>query len=233
MNEHAFQEYTECSSADTKRHGFVQSSDGYSKCKHCGKSYGDCLTFNVLSNTEPKTECPGETGGKHEYQIKDGKELVCRRCNHTYDPPRLSMQDPVFCRVANGPHCFAMDETTAKAACGKCGLPYEDWFKYPPITTKATAASLDPSKIENHEGKKYLRRIHAAISEEGKYPCIYIDVYGVLIAYKVECPAVGHAIKKLLAAGLREKGSTLDDLQGALAALYRAIELQQQREVVS
>ena len=76
-----------------------------------------------------------------------------------------------------------------------------------------------PQKITDHEGAKYLREIHPAV---GGQP-ILIDVYEVIKAYKVECPAVQHAVKKLLAAGQRDKGSYLADLIGAQAAISRAI----------
>jgi hypothetical protein len=84
----------------------------------------------------------------------------------------------------------------------------------------------DTTNIRNHEGKKYLREIHGA-----DVPVIInVDVYSVLEAYKVTCPARAHAIKKLLCAGQRGKGEELADVIGALAAVNRAIDLQKQRE---
>lgn len=77
--------------------------------------------------------------------------------------------------------------------------------------------------IKNHEGKKYLRKI---VSATGTMSDMQVDVYAVLKAFNVTCPARQHAIKKLLCCGQRDKGSERDDLQGALAALNRAIELQ-------
>ena len=84
--------------------------------------------------------------------------------------------------------------------------------------------------ILSHQGKKYLRKIASASQSISAGGPIEVDVYSVLEAFDVTCQARGHAIKKLLAAGLRGKGSQLDDLYGALAAVSRAIELQQQRE---
>lgn len=85
--------------------------------------------------------------------------------------------------------------------------------------------------IHHHEGKKYLRVIHPASTdvsrkELGMDP-ILVDVYEVLKAFDVQCPATQHAIKKLLAAGLRAKGIRLQDLEGAMAALNRAIDLEE------
>lgn len=81
--------------------------------------------------------------------------------------------------------------------------------------------------IGEHEGKKYLRQIHDA-RNPGQW--CEVDVYAVLTAFGVTCPARAHAVKKLLCAGGRGKGNELDDLIGADAALSRAIELQRQRE---
>jgi hypothetical protein len=80
--------------------------------------------------------------------------------------------------------------------------------------------------IREHEGSKYLRRIWPVT--EG--PWIEVDVYAVLEAFQVKCPARAQAVKKLLCAGQRGKGSEMDDLKGAEAAISRAIELQALRE---
>lgn len=81
------------------------------------------------------------------------------------------------------------------------------------------------ASITEHEGNKYLREITAATDDT----VILIDVYCVLDSFDVTCQATGHAIKKLLCAGLRGKGSRLADLVGAMAALNRAIDQEQQR----
>lgn len=52
-----------------------------------------------------------------------------------------------------------------------------------------------------------------------------VDVYDVLVAFEVTCPARQHAIKKLLCAGLRGKGDTKQDLIEASDAVERAIQL--------
>ena len=78
----------------------------------------------------------------------------------------------------------------------------------------------------HHEGNKYLRRIESAVVPGES---VGVDVYSVLEAFAVTCPARQHAIKKLLCAGLRGKGNQLDDLIGAVAAIGRAIELERAR----
>ena len=82
--------------------------------------------------------------------------------------------------------------------------------------------------INEHEGKKYLREIHDARLNE--HQSVMVDVYEVLIAFEVICPARQHAIKKLLCAGQRLKGDVASDLAGALAAVNRAIELERRFE---
>jgi hypothetical protein len=85
-------------------------------------------------------------------------------------------------------------------------------------------SGMSRQSIEQHEGRKYLRTIYPA--GDTSQSAIRIDVYAVLNAFNVTCPATQHAIKKLLAAGLRDKGSRMDDLTGAMAALNRAMDLE-------
>lgn len=70
-------------------------------------------------------------------------------------------------------------------------------------------------------GKKYLRSIRAADSDAQ----INIDVYSVLVAFGVSCPAIQHTIKKLLCAGQRGKGDRQQDIQESIDALQRALQL--------
>jgi len=70
----------------------------------------------------------------------------------------------------------------------------------------------------NESGSKYLRNI--ILTPENK-----VDVYAVLDAFAVVCPARQHAIKKLLCTGLRNKGSEEQDLTEARDAIDRAIQL--------
>jgi hypothetical protein len=64
---------------------------------------------------------------------------------------------------------------------------------------------------------------------DSKYnrPCkgITIDVYDVLKAFNVTCPALQHLIKKALAVGQRGHKDASEDLKDILASAKRAIEL--------
>jgi hypothetical protein len=54
---------------------------------------------------------------------------------------------------------------------------------------------------------------------------VTVDVYDVLQAFGVSCPALQHAIKKLLCAGLRGGKSAEQDIDEAANSCRRAIEL--------
>jgi hypothetical protein len=69
--------------------------------------------------------------------------------------------------------------------------------------------SIYERPIKEHSGSKYLRKIHSA---DGTGEPIQVDVYCVLEAFGVSCPARQHAIKKMLCAGLRGKVDELKDL---------------------
>jgi hypothetical protein len=68
--------------------------------------------------------------------------------------------------------------------------------------------------IPAHSGNKYLRKIPT--NEIG-----LSDIYDVLHAYDVKSHPRAHAIKKLLCAGIRGKGSELQDISEAIDALQR------------
>lgn len=56
-----------------------------------------------------------------------------------------------------------------------------------------------------------------------------VDVCDVLVAYDVTCPAVAHAVKKLLMPGQRGAKDTLQDLREARQSIDRAILLESER----
>ncbi len=91
----------------------------------------------------------------------------------------------------------------------------------------AKETSIYDRPITGHGGSKYLRTIHPA---DGVGPPVKVDVYCVIEAFGIICPALQHALKKILACGQRGKGSRLDDIKGVFDAMWRALELQRQRE---
>jgi len=88
--------------------------------------------------------------------------------------------------------------------------------------------TMSRQDIYEHEGRKYLREIASA--ERNVEHTLRVDVYCVLNAFEVTNPAIAHAVKKLLCAGLRDKGSYIDDLKGVLAAVNRAIDMEEQAQ---
>lgn len=61
-------------------------------------------------------------------------------------------------------------------------------------------------------------------------PDVFVDVYDVLDAFKVECPALQHLTKKALAAGNRGHKDTITDLKDIIASAERALQLELQRQ---
>jgi hypothetical protein len=93
-------------------------------------------------------------------------------------------------------------------------------------------ARVSNQTIKQHEGNKYLKRISSPVErdEKDRPAVIHVDVYAVLEAFDVRCPAIAHCLKKLLMPGQRGKGNINADLKGAMAALNRAIELEDIRQ---
>ena len=74
-------------------------------------------------------------------------------------------------------------------------------------------------------GNKYHRTIRQTLPGDTHGCSVTIDVYDVLQAFGVDCPAVQHAVKKLLCAGLRGNKSAEQDISEAANSCRRAIEL--------
>ena len=71
---------------------------------------------------------------------------------------------------------------------------------------------------------KYVKTFH---SIDGK--AFRVDVYSVLAAFNVTCPARQHAIKKLLMPGQRGAKGEIQDLDEALVSVSRAIDMARAR----
>lgn len=75
---------------------------------------------------------------------------------------------------------------------------------------------------------KYHRTISNIASADGEQRRMTVDVYRVLKAFGVNCPARQHAIKKLLCAGLRGKNDELSDLKETIQAVEESIAMAEQ-----
>jgi len=67
---------------------------------------------------------------------------------------------------------------------------------------------------------RYEKKFYSTSGEEFR-----ADVYSVLVAFGVECPARQHAIKKLLMPGQRGSKGEIQDLDEALASVSRAVDM--------
>jgi len=74
---------------------------------------------------------------------------------------------------------------------------------------------------------KYNRKIRDKNGAE-----ITVDVYDVLVAFDVKCPAMQHAIKKMLCSGLRGHKDSTQDKEEAISSINRSIELEKSNERV-
>ena len=87
------------------------------------------------------------------------------------------------------------------------------------------ASPEQPPATTPDRGSKYHRTITQTIAGETHRCSIVVDVYDVLRAFGVSCPASQHAVKKLLCPGLRGAKTAEQDIEEAANSCRRAIEL--------
>ena len=87
------------------------------------------------------------------------------------------------------------------------------------------AAPEQPPAPTTDRGSKYHRIITQTLPGDTHGLSVTVDVYDVLRAFGVSCPAAQHAIKKLLCPGLRGAKSAEQDIEEAASSCRRAIEL--------
>jgi hypothetical protein len=86
-------------------------------------------------------------------------------------------------------------------------------------------APEQPPATTPDRGSKYHRTLTQTLPGDTHGLSVTVDVYDVLQAFGVSCPAVQHAVKKLLCAGLRGAKSAEQDISEAANSCRRAIEL--------
>lgn len=74
-----------------------------------------------------------------------------------------------------------------------------------------------------NEGDKYKRLI---VTDEGE---LMVDVYDVLDAFEITCPALAHALKKALCTGTRGVKGFDQDIDELIGSLLRAKTLRMNR----
>ena len=132
-------------------------------------------------------------------------------------------------------------------------IPYPKlllWYKDPVVQNILSGHSVRRNDIDMRPGKefdllpgeriilkdkksgdKYLRNIILKHGTTGYKGTIYgkVDVYAVLEAFGVVCPAAAHAVKKLLCPGLRGGKDAAQDIREAKDAVARAFEMEEAR----
>jgi hypothetical protein len=94
-----------------------------------------------------------------------------------------------------------------------------------PAKPAVALAPKQPPTPTPDRGSKYHRTITQTLPGDTHGCSVTVDVYDVLEAFGVDCPALQHAIKKLLCAGLRGAKSAEQDISEAANSCRRAIEL--------
>ena len=139
------------------------------------------------------------------------------------------------CPVIN---CNGSEFTTEKkmngnSTCLKCGyvdLTYEFLSNGDTIEAGTIGMKRVGSEPKMDKGEKYRKTIVGKAINTGaieKYEAVIVDVYDVLVAFKVTDPAIAHAVKKLLATGQRGHKDKMTDLKEAHWQLERAMQIEE------
>ena len=96
------------------------------------------------------------------------------------------------------------------------------------LINEAKSSTREYKKTAN-QGNKYNKEIINIIDEE--VIRVTVDVYDIIDSFGVTCPALQHAIKKILFAGERGHKDKNQDLNEALQSISRAIQLETVRNV--
>ncbi len=78
---------------------------------------------------------------------------------------------------------------------------------------------------------KYMVKI-VGRTEDNEPVSVLVDVYDVLKAFSIDCPALAHALKKMLKPGSRGHKDSIQDKQEAIVSIWRSIDMEKQDEEV-
>ena len=113
---------------------------------------------------------------------------------------------------------------TQVMAIGKLKRMMDECKSKPEDGLARAAKDIKEGRIANASSNKYERVIYDRYGDSS-----HVDVYDVLQAFEVTCPATQHAIKKLLCSGLRGHKDAETDLLEAKESINRAIELHENK----
>jgi hypothetical protein len=132
------------------------------------------------------------------------------------------VDDFIWGSIASTPESEIVHYVVGKAEPGEpCKEPKASWSGGKKVDTTKLPSAAELYGKSKPERNKYDRTI---TNKNGEM--IVVDVYDVLQAFKVTCPALQHLLKKALACGLRGHKSRSGDLQDILDSAKRAIELE-------
>lgn len=94
-------------------------------------------------------------------------------------------------------------------------VEYDELLKKYPQRNLEWEAYVD-SLPQQQKSNKYIRTVKG----------VEMDVYDVLKGFNVTCPAMQHALKKMLCSGLRGHKDSVQDKNEAIASIKRSIELE-------
>ena len=144
--------------------------------------------------------------------------------------PADKIQPGDLCRVRQDRHSDYCEWRAADYYAGIEVGHFKAWhsrdmqFCRPAKPAVRPAAEQPPVTIPDR-GSKYHRTITQTLPGDTHGLSVTVDVYDVLRAFGVDCPALQHAVKKLLCAGLRGAKSATQDIEEAANSCRRAIEL--------
>jgi hypothetical protein len=106
--------------------------------------------------------------------------------------------------------------------CQRCELSLQELQRASRLGRDLPPCPGERPEPRTHSGNKYHRAIKGLAATGGG--TVTVDVYSVLTAFPTGHPGCDHAVKKILCAGIRGKGSRVQDLREARDALTRAVE---------
>ena len=98
-------------------------------------------------------------------------------------------------------------------------------FRRPRQSAAEAKQQPEPQQPAPRAGSKYKRAIRQTLPDGSPGANVVVDIYDVLRAWDVTCPAIQHAVKKLLQPGQRGSKSAAQDLREASGSIERAIQL--------
>ena len=89
-----------------------------------------------------------------------------------------------------------------------------------------------PENVELSTNLSKYQRQFFGVDKDGAPTTLFTDVYGVLDAFETEDAAIAHALKKLLAGGLRGTKGMIQDWKEAVQSIECAIKLEEIKQKV-